>query len=363
MLDDDNVLIVKEDGTVEEIIPASNAGDGVEELDGILCPGFINCHCHVELSHLKNAIPEQTGLVNFVQQVMGKRNALPEIKEAAMQNAETEMYNNGIVVVGDICNTADSVVLKKESKIHWHNFIEVSGFVDAVAEKRLAAAEEVMNQFPGSTLSPHSPYSVSKKLFKLLNEKTKNKIVTIHNQETAAENELYINKNGDFLELYKNLGIDISHFSATGKTSLQTWLPYFTNKQSIISVHNTFTSANDIGFAIKNSVSAIYYCLCINANLYIENKLPPITALIQNNCAIILGTDSYASNWQLNIMEEIKTIQQYFNEIPLATILQWATLNGAMALGIDNIFGSFKKNKKPGIILISKDVALSRRIL
>lgn len=67
-----------------------------------------------------------------------------------------------------------------------------------------------------------------------------------------------------------------------------------------------------------------------------------------------MGTDSYASNWQLNMLEEIKTIQQEFPWIPLSEILKWATLNGAMALNMEGKLGSFEQGKQPGVVLIDK---------
>jgi cytosine/adenosine deaminase-related metal-dependent hydrolase len=198
-------------------------------------------------------------------------------------------------------------------------------------------------------------------MFHLLNEKTAQQIISIHNQEAAAENELYQNKTGAFLELYKNLGINIEHFLPSGKTSMQSWLPYFSKGQKIISVHNTFTDNEDLSyFQLPASPVNLFFCICINANLYIENSLPPIDMLIKNNCNIVMGTDSYASNWNLNMMEEIKMIQKHFSHIPLETILQWATSNGAKALGIEDVYGSFEKGKKPGLVII--DNAVAKRI-
>lgn len=352
-----NVLITTTGGIIEAIVPEAEAGDAVQQLSGILSPGFINAHCHLELSHFKGKIPEHTGLVNFAQQVMSRRaeNTMEE-KLVAMQAAQLEMWQGGIVAVGDICNGTDSIPAKQNSPLYWYNFIETTGFVDAAAQNRLASAEEILRQFREQlstfnfqfSIVPHAPYSVSKTLFRLINEKTAAQLISIHNQETAAEDELYKNKKGGFLELYQNFGIDISNFVPTGKTSLQSWLPYFTGEQKIISVHNSFTGQDDIDFA-KNRLS---YCLCPNANLYIENILPPVELLLKNNCHIVLGTDSYASNHQLSIMAEINTIQKNFPQIPLATVLQWATINGAKTLGIDDVFGSFEKGKKPGLMLV-----------
>ncbi len=360
----DHVLVTDRRGVIEAIIPTSEAGEDVEILDGIICPGFVNAHCHIELSHLKNKITQHTGLVDFVQQVMQQRAATIEEKQEAMQQAEEELYSGGTVAVGDICNTVDSVFLKTKSKLHWHNFIEVSGFINAGAQKRFDDGKEVLKMFNlelstfNNILSPHAPYSVSQKLFELLNDATKGETITIHNQEAAAEDELYKNKSGDFLQLYHNLGLDISEFNNTGKSSLQSWLPYFSAGQKLISVHNTFTKEEDILFAKERDDAAVNFCLCPNANLFIENTLPPVEMLMRHDCNIILGTDSYASNTHLSIFEEVKTIQINFPGISLQTILQWATFNGARALGIENKYGSFEKGKKPGVVLIKAEEAL-----
>ena len=355
------VLIMDENSTVVDIVNEQSAGEGVEKFEGILCPGFVNAHCHIELSHLKGKIPKHTGLVNFVQQVMKERITEIEEKQAAIQSAANELFNNGTIAVGDICNTTDSVLLKQNSNLHWYNFIEVSGFVGAVAQKRFDAGQEILKEFAGNlklaeqqiTVVPHAPYSVSDSLFKLINNTSAEKIVSIHNQECAAENELYLDKSGDFLKLYKNFGIDINDFLATGKRSLESWLPYFTKQQQILLVHNTFTKKNDLQFAANYSGGAhLYYCLCPNANLYIENTLPDVEMMLQENCNIVLGTDSYASNDQLNIYEEIKTICKYFPTISLPTVLGWATINGAKALRLDAVVGSFEKGKKPGVVLL-----------
>ncbi len=367
----EKVLITKLDGTIEAIVAEKDAGDDIQVFDGIISPGFVNAHCHIELSHLKGSIPTHTGLVDFVQIVMKQRMANKEEKQAAMLQAIDELYNNGIVAVGDICNTTDSLSLKKDSKLYWHNFIEVSGFVDAGAQKRFDDGSKVLEEFKllennnftpnekRETIIPHAPYSVSPTLFKLINEISVQKIVSIHNQETIAEDELYKNKTGDFLKLYENFGIDISLFQPTGKTSFQSWLLHLKNASSIISIHNTFIKQEDLIYARENALlEKLHFCLCPNANLYIENTLPPIDLLLENNCNIVLGTDSYASNWQLNIMDEIKTIQKHFPTIPMENILQWATLNGAKALGITDLYGSFEKGKKPGVVLIDEQKSM-----
>jgi cytosine/adenosine deaminase-related metal-dependent hydrolase len=107
-----------------------------------------------------------------------------------------------------------------------------------------------------------------------------------------------------------------------------------------------------IKLSTSNLQLSTFFCLCPNANLYIINTLPDVNMLVENDCMIVLGTDSLASNHQLSIVEEIKTLHQNFPAIPLELMLQWATINGAKALQMEGRLGSFEKGKQPGIVLI-----------
>ena len=308
----------------------------------------------------------------------------------AIIEAEKEMYDNGIVAVGDIGNTADTAEVKSKSRIHWQNFVEVLGFTDEKADeninhyKQIASTleQKLLQTSPGeqttkgkpalpairhrTSLVPHAPYSISPKTFKLINELTKDQVISIHNQEHPAEDVLYKTGGGDYLKLFKIFGINNSPFPVTGLSSIRSVLPHFNNGQTIFLVHNTFMPEEDVVFAreyAKLNGLNLVWCLCINANLYIENKVPPVEMLMKHNCPIVLGTDSYSSNWQLSIAKEIQSIKKYFPRIPLETILQWATINGAKALKWDDELGSFEKGKKPGVTLIDSESESSKIIL
>lgn len=355
ILPGNNVLILSEDGTVVDIVPAELAGDGVQELEGIISPGFVNTHCHLELSHMKGVIPEGTGLPAFLTQVMEKRGAQDA---EAMKTAAEAMWESGISAIGDICNGTATLEQKQGAPIYYHSFVETMGFVPGAAQSRLDYSLSVLEQFRrlndhmhACSVVPHAPYSVSKALFSLLSVMPDNMPISIHNQETAAENQLYKNKTGAFLDFYQHFGMDASAFEPTGGTSLPAWLPYFKHLPVIL-VHNTFSTKEDVQFT-KLHAPAAYWCLCPLANLYIENRLPDIGLLRSEGCTIALGTDSLASNHQLSIWEEIQAIRAHFPEIPLEEILQWATLNGARALGINARYGSFEKGKQPGVIVIT----------
>ena len=389
LLTEEQVLITNEQGVIEDIISVPDAGDNIERFMGILSPGFINCHCHLELSHLKNVIPPHTGLIEFLCSVVQKREAsatsqlegetlesLFNNKIHAIEKAEKEMFEKGIVAVGDICNTVDAIDIKNNSSIRWHSFIEVISFSDEKCDFWLAHYQKVLQDHENrlrsphrNVLTPHSPYSISPKTFEGINKKTKNQVISIHNQEHPAEDNLYKTGAGDFIKLFKIFGIEKSPFPVTAMSSLRSYLPFFTNKQTIFLVHNTYMPEEDVVFANKyaneNGLKLIY-CLCANANLYIENNLPPVEQFIRNQCTIVLGKDSYSSNWQLSIAKEIESVLSipYFKNInyndALEQVLTWATINGARAMQWEYDLGSFEKGKKPGVILMDRDFNVTR---
>ncbi|MEP6844809.1 MAG: amidohydrolase family protein [Panacibacter sp.] len=361
ILPDNFVLITDERGQVLEIISSKDAGEGIRQIKGILTPGFLNCHCHLELSHMKGLIPEKTGLIDFVFKVVTERHFSDEEIMDAIEKAEDEMLANGIVAVGDICNNTLTLAQKLKQRLAYYNFIEVSGWLPQAAEIRFSRSKSFYDSFEKisaqqASLVPHAPYSVSDELWNYLSPFFTGKTISIHNQETSFEDELFLLNEGDFLRMYEIMKIDNSFFKPTGKSSLQSYFPKLNTARNVILVHNTFTKEEDVIYANQQSSSMNrknYFCICINANLYIEDKVPPLDMLMKHSCTMILGTDSLSSNHSLSILDEMKSIRNHFPHIGLKDLLQWATINGAKALQMDNELGSFEKGKRPGVVLIS----------
>jgi len=354
---DKGVLALDENGEVAAVYTAEQAAelnihpDRVYE--GVLVPGFVNTHCHLELSHLKGQIPEHTGLLQFVGQVMKTRAAEASAIQDAMYAADQEMYDNGIVAVGDISNVAASKQPKLESKLYYQTFIEAMGFNPDKASDIFSQALALQREFaplPASVV-PHAPYSVSDPLMDLIREQAAldGRPISMHNQETAAENEFFQNKSGGFLDLYAFLGLNLDFYQAPGVSSLEATLPKLPDTRVLL-VHNTQTTGADLEFAQAQNKD-VFWCLCPNANLYIENQLPDVDLLQAAGLRITLGTDSLASNHQLSILKEMQTLQLH-KRVGLETLLQWATQNGATFLGIDDQYGSFEAGKKPGVLLL-----------
>jgi aminodeoxyfutalosine deaminase len=358
MLPGEKVLVCHPDGTIEDIISEAVAGEGVEKFRGLLSPGFVNCHCHLELSHLKGLIPQKQGLVNFVFSVVSQRSQPDSVRQEAIYSAEQDMLKSGIVAVGDICNTEDTLDVKSAKRLAYYNFIELLGWAPELAATRYEYGKKLADNFTKKgldgdhmSLGPHAPYSVSDELWHLMLAGFKDKTITIHNQESAAENEFFSSGTGDLTRMYSLMKMDISHFIPSGANSLPLYLPRLKGASKILLVHNTYMEEADLLTALGFS-NGLFLCLCPNANLYIEDRLPDLSLFLKHNARMVLGTDSLASNHQLDMLEEMKTIKQHFPLIPTAEMLIWATSNGAKALSFETTLGDFARGKKPGIVLL-----------
>lgn len=370
MLDKSKVLITDETGRIEDIVDVKEAGDEIMLLEGTISPGLINCHCHLELSHMKGLIPENTGLIDFVYKVVTQRHFEEEEILAAIESGEKEMLQNGIVAVGDICNNMLTAIQKQQGLMAYYNFVEASGWLPGVADERFLRSKKAYNAFEkitgNTSIVPHAPYSVSDNLWNHIAPYFKNKVASIHNQETSFEDEFFMQGTGDFIRMYELMKLDNTHFKATGKTSLASYYHYLKNAATVLLVHNTYTSLADIIYANEQAQlykQNLYWCLCPNANKYIQKQLADVMALVSNDCQVVLGTDSLASNHSLDILSEIRLIKDNYPFVTDETLLRWATINGARALNMDDSLGSFEKEKKPGVLLLSNDLNTVTRLI
>ena len=358
-------VLTDDDGTIikvanEEIIDAPCDLTPVL-LNGMLLPGFINTHCHLELSYLKGLIPPGNGLESFISALVAiRKNVQQHEILKAIKNAEHELYDNGIVAIADICNDNYTFSIKAGSKLYFHTLIEAFDLVKEQTESTfnrfIQLREELKKIAPAnssSSIVPHAPYSVTHGLFKRIadNFTGSNSLQSIHNQECAAEADLFISGTGKLYEFFKSFGSAMEQFKPTGKNSIHSYLPFMNKDCNTLLVHNTYTTLEDIAWA-EEVHKKLFWCFCPNANLYIENRLPQFENFIEAGVRCCLGTDSYASNYNLSILDEIKTIAKHNPSIPAKTLIEWATLNGAKYMGIEKKYGSIEPGKQPGLILI-----------
>ena len=351
------VITVDDNGRIIDILDTGGQlteTHSVEFFNGIIIPGFVNCHCHLELSGMKGIITSGEGMGTFIEKIRSKRDSFSETISASASRADMDMFNDGISLCADICNTEETFSIKNKSRISYLNLIEVFGIDPEKAGKRM---DEVLRISEKSRemglpwfLVPHSGYSVSLSLFRLLAKECKdNKISSFHFMETAGEKQFLDNHSGPLVESYRRSGL-LPHRFETVKNHTEAVLNEITSSGNLILVHNTFADQDTIRMIQKRE--NLFWCLCPESNLYIENKLPPVDLLLREGCEIVIGTDSLASNNKLSILEELITLQLNFPWLSLEDLITWATLNGAKALCEEDNFGKIEVGKKPGLLLL-----------
>jgi cytosine/adenosine deaminase-related metal-dependent hydrolase len=365
------IVAVADDGEILGVVdPASEEGRAylrrpglpeTEPFDGFLCPGFINAHGHLELAHMKDKLSQGGGLMQFISEIVSRRSdAGPVQVIKAILRAEEEMRSNGIVGAGDICNTADTLEIKRGSAIRWHSFVEVFDIDPERAGDAFADGLKLAARFTDSlgsgtvSVTPHAPYSVSVQLLEKLDTCAyeNGSLLSIHNQESAAEDEMFRDGRGAMYDLMKKFGLGAGRRLPTGFSSPASTLVHLQRCHRILLVHNTFTLPEDVDWVLRYTPQA-WWCLCPNANRYIENRLPDISMLAGKvNDRIVIGTDSYASNTSLSILDELKTITAEFPQLPLDTLLRWSAKNGAGFFGWKDL-GTLEAGKRPGINLLT----------
>lgn len=346
-------LELTEGGEVLALRPVG-PGDEPEHLNGILCPGLVNAHCHSELSMMEGHTTEGAGMAKFVKQIITSRgNFTVADQEEAVIKAFQYMWDAGTVLLGDICNAAASLKAKRSSPLASHSFVEVFSLGEDQAQATFESGLSLMKEFEGLpvSLTHHAPYTMSRGLIRKVFEYAaeKGELLSIHLLECEAERAIFEKNEGPFIEVFKMLGIPFEQFEAdTAQDHLFADMPA---DQPALFIHNTEMTEAELD-SIATAFPNASFCLCPRSNYFIHRTCPDADMFARYRDRICLGTDSIASNYDLDLFEEVKVLHKRHPNLSLHTLLSWATTNGAQALQQAANFGTFAPGTTPGVNLI-----------
>lgn len=353
---------VEYDAADGRIVAVGECGPDDEVLSGAIVPGFVNSHCHIELSHLHGKFRKGTGMAGFIDQINALRDwAGADVKARLTQEWMDKMWKDGVSAMSDISNDDSSFKVKSSHKLYTRTFLEVFGsepemcegvMADVTALKAAADAEGI-----DAAPTPHSCYTMSPQLLSASSAAgLESGYLSYHSQESQEEEDLLISGSGAMYENRKRSGMSTP--PVTGESSLKYFIdrlaaakpaPY---DEHILLVHNVCLNQEDID-AAKKVMNNVYWAICPLSNIFIHNALPPVPLMRRNGLAITVGTDSLSSNDDLDMVKELVCIRQNFSEIPMNEILVWACLNGARFLSKEKALGSLTPGKTPGIVFVS----------
>ncbi len=347
------------DGTV---VGVGACGSDEEIGEGALVPGFVNAHCHVELSHLHGKFRKGTGMAGFIDQINELRDwAGRDVKVGLTRRWMDKMWADGVSAMADISNDDSSFEVKKEHPMYTRTFLEVFGSEPEMCGgvmKDVTELNKVSDSYSiDAAPTPHSCYTMSPQLLTASAAAgLKSGFLSYHSQESQEEEDLLISGSGAMYENRRRSGMSTP--PVTGESSLKYFIdrlaeakpaPY---DENILLVHNVCLQQDDID-AVKKAMNYPYFAICPLSNIFIHNALPPIELMRRNGLDIALGTDSLSSNDDLDMVKEMTCLHENFPQVPMEEILKWASLNGARFLKKDDVLGSLTPGKRPGIVRIS----------
>lgn len=353
---------VEYDDATGEILAVGQCSDTEEVIRGALVPGFVNAHCHVELSHLHKKFRKGTGMAGFIDQINELRDwAGKEVKTALVRQWMDKMWNAGVSAMADISNDDSSFEVKKDHPMYTRTFLEVFGSEPEMCEGVMADVKALNEVADAAGIdaapTPHSCYTMSPELLSASAAAGLERgWISYHSQESQEEEDLLLTGTGAMYENRKRSGMSTP--PVTGESSLKYFIdrlaalrpaPY---DEHILLVHNVCLSQSDIDAAGK-VMKNVFWAVCPLSNIFIHDALPPIRLMRENGLAIMVGTDSLSSNDDLDMVKELVCIHDNFPEVPMKELLEWACRNGACFLGKEDVLGSLTPGKRPGIVLVT----------
>ena len=351
---------VEDDGTVVRTGVCADPASEPAFYDGAVAPGFVNAHCHVELSYLKGQFRKGTGMAGFIDQINEMRdNKSLQEKVDDLTREMDSLWAQGVVGMADISNCDDSFAVKARHPMYTRTFLEVFGtepedcgaVMDGVRKLKAVADGFGIDAAP----TPHACYTMSPELVTAVSaEGLKSGFLSFHSEETEEEEEMLKYGSGKMWENRVKAGMSVP--PVTGKSSLLYFIDRLLKGHSapfdehILLVHECCMDQEGID-AVKAVMNHPFVAVCPLSNLFIHNTLPPIDLMRRNGLKVCVGTDSLSSNDDLNIVDELFCLQRNFPEVPLGELLTWASRDGAEFLARPE-FGTLEPGKRPGLVFI-----------
>ena len=344
-------------GPAGEVLPA-HAGAAIERVKGVVFPGLVNAHTHIELSAYRGKVSGGRGFVDWVDRFVTLRAETTAEEEAeGITAGVAELEAACTAAVGDITNALGAVRALARAGIGGCVFHEVFGVHREQVMRRVeglrAELEERVPAWPTDDLSyapaPHTLYTTHADAVRVLlgSAAARGARTSLHLAEHAPERRAIEQGDGPVLGWLE------TRARATGIA----WpkMPLFDFAASlgalasnVLAVHCTDARPEELAQVVRSGGHVVF---CPRSNLYIEGRLPPLLAARAAGAAVALGTDSLASNASLDVLAEARALADRFSSVPASELVTMATWNGARALGRPDL-GRIAKGARPGLAAV-----------
>jgi cytosine/adenosine deaminase-related metal-dependent hydrolase len=328
----DGAVLVDERGVVQAVGRFDELRERSATLvhhEGVLMPGVVNAHAHVELSHLAGRVPGGDGLVPWIRRLLAERALAPrtELHEAAQALA-----SRGTVAVAEIANDGAALPALREAGLDVVHFDEKIAPLGPPAPTR-----------PGATGTPHATYTCGPEALRALAHGAGGRIATIHVEEDPAEAMLLVEGDGPVVELLVDRGR--APLARAPRLRPIPWLDALgVLGPGTLLVHLTFADDASLRLAAERRAIAV---LCPRSNCHITGRLPPVQRIRTAGLRVALGSDSLASSPSLDVLADVAVLAR--QGVDPWWLVEAATVGGAIALERPQL-GAIAPLRRPGLL-------------
>ena len=327
---------------------------------GVLFPGLVNAHCHLELSHLA-AVREDAdgGFVAWVEALVERRSrADPAEARARTEQALRELAATGTVAVGDVSNVLGHLDLLDGSGLDAIVFYELLAWdparADAVLEdarRRVAEAAREGVRTP-VRLAAHAPHSVSPALLQALARE--GGPAAIHLAESATEQRFLDGGDAEWSAFLARRGLGHVRFAPPGTTPARYLDRLGALSAGLVAAHCVHVDADERALLARRGV---FVAVCPRSNRRLGVGIPPVPEMLAAGVEVCLGTDSLASAESLDLLHDAAALRREFPSLEPAAIVRMATAAGARALGLADL-GAISPGKRAALAFAPSEAAI-----
>ncbi len=359
--------VAVEDGRIVSVgarraIEAPRASQVRDLGPGVLMPGLVNAHCHLELSHLAGKVSARDGFVGWVEDLVARRPLdPPAVVTQAIRRAVGDVVDSGTVAIGDVSNTLGHIPLLAGSPLRAVVFQELLAWDPDAAGRARAAARARVAEVGGARpaanveirVAAHAPYSVSRPLLEAL--VAEGGPHALHLAESAAESRFLADGGGEWPGFLARRGLAHVRFDPPGQSPVGYVDTMGALHPRLVAAHGVQVDAND---RRRLAARGVAVAVCPRSNRTLGVGTAPVPDLLADGVRLCLGTDSLASVESLDLVEDMVLLRRTFPALDPAVIVRMATAGGAAALGFEDL-GALAAGKRAALAFAPGPGALS----
>lgn len=322
---------------------------------GVLMPGLVNAHTHLELSHLAGRPDASGGFVSWVRDLVALREAAgPERARQGAAAAIETLLSLGTAAVGDVSNALGHLDLLAASPLRAVVFFELIGWDPDKVQAALDFADARLAALPGTLRSAglevrvaaHAPYSVAPDLLKALGARPD--YAGLHLAESPEETRFLASGEGEWPVFLAERGMGQVRFAPPGQSPVAYADGLGALRPGVVAAHCVQVDEADCARLAR---SGAHVALCPRSNRTLSVGCVPLPRLMAAGVRLCLGTDSLASAPSFNLLEDAAALHEAFPEVPPAALVRMATAGGAEALGLPEL-GAIAPGKSAALAFV-----------